>query len=64
VVAAGLAAAAVAFGVDQLVVLWRPIPRGIALLGIFGVVYGALTSAFRHPDAIRAWQSLTGSPAN
>lgn len=64
VVAAGLAAGAVAFGVDHLVVLWRPIPRGIAVLGIFGVAYGALTSAFRHPDAIRAWQSLTGSPAN
>jgi len=34
------------------------------VLGIFGVAYGALTLAFRHPDAIRAWQSLTGSPAN
>jgi len=38
--------------------------RGIAVLGIFGVAYGALTLALRHPDAIRAWQSLTGSPAN
>lgn len=64
VVAAGLAAAALAFGVDYLVAAWRPIPRGIAVLGIFGVAYGALTSALRHPDAIRAWQSLTGSPAN
>jgi putative peptidoglycan lipid II flippase len=64
VVAAGIAAAAVAYGVDHLVVHWRPIPRGIVVLGIFGVAYGALTSALRHPDAIRAWQSLTGSPAN
>ena len=64
VVAAGLAAAALAFGADHLVAAWRPIPRGIAVLGIFGVAYGALTSALRHPDAIRAWQSLTGSPAN
>jgi len=64
VVAAGLAAAALAFGADLLVAAWRPIPRGIAVLGIFGVAYGALTSALRHPDAIRAWQSLTGSPAN
>jgi putative peptidoglycan lipid II flippase len=64
VVAAGGAAAALAIGADHFVALWRPIPRGIAVLGIFGVAYGALTTAFRHPDAIRAWQSLTGSPAN
>lgn len=61
---AALIAAAVAYGGDQLAAPWRPIPRGIAVLGIFGVAYGALTLAFRHPDAIRAWQSLTGSPAN
>jgi len=61
---AALIAAAVASGADQLVAAWRPIPRGIVVLGIFGVAYGALTLAFRHPDAIRAWQSLTGSPAN
>jgi putative peptidoglycan lipid II flippase len=64
VVAAGVAAAALALGADHVAASWRPIPRGIAVLGIFGVAYGALTSAFRHPDAIRAWQSLTGSPAN
>jgi putative peptidoglycan lipid II flippase len=63
VVAAG-AAAALAFGGQQLVPDWRPVPLGIAVLGIFGVAYGALTLAFRHPDAIRAWQSLTGSPGN
>ena len=61
---AALIAAAVASGADQLVAAWRPIPRGIVVLGIFGVAYGALTLAFRHPDAMRAWQSLTGSPAN
>jgi len=61
---AGLGAAALAVAVDQWTGAWRPIPKGIAVLGIFGVAYGALTLAFRHPDAIRAWQSLTGSPAN
>ena len=64
VVLAGLSAAAVAYGADQLVAAWRPVARGSAVLGIFGVAYGALTLALRHPDAIRAWQSLTGSPAN
>jgi putative peptidoglycan lipid II flippase len=64
VVAAGLVAAAFAIGADHFVAAWRPIPRGIAVLGIFGVAYGTLTLAFRHPDALRAWQSLTGSPAN
>jgi putative peptidoglycan lipid II flippase len=64
VVVAGLAAAALALGADHFAVAWRPIPRGIAVLGIFGVAYGTLTLAFRHPDALRAWQSLTGSPAS
>jgi putative peptidoglycan lipid II flippase len=64
VVAAALVAAGLAVGVTMLTPGWRPIPQGIAVLGIFGVAYGALTLAFRHPDAIRAWQSLTGSPAN
>jgi putative peptidoglycan lipid II flippase len=64
VVVAGLIAAVLGMGATYLVAGWRPIPQGIAVLGIFGVAYGALTLAFRHPDAIRAWQSLTGSPAN
>ena len=64
VVAAALIAALLGMAADRLVAGWRPIPRGIAVLGIFAVAYGALTLAFRHPDAIRAWQSLTGSPAN
>jgi putative peptidoglycan lipid II flippase len=64
VVVASLIAAGLAVGTGQLAAAWRPISRGIAVLGIFGVAYGALTLAFRHPDAIRAWQSLTGSPAN
>jgi putative peptidoglycan lipid II flippase len=64
VVAAALVAAGLAVATAMLTVGWRPIPQGIAVLGIFGVAYGALTLAFRHPDAIRAWQSLTGSPAN
>jgi len=64
VVAAAILAAGLAVAVDYALAGSRPIPRGIAVLGIFGVAYGALTLAFRHPDAIRAWQSLTGSPAN
>jgi putative peptidoglycan lipid II flippase len=64
IVVAAAAATTLAAGADQLVASWRPIPKGVAVLGIFGVAYGALTLAFRHPDAIRAWQSLTGSPAN
>ncbi len=64
VVAAGLIAALLGMAAGPVVASWRPVPQGIAVLGIFGVAYGALTLAFRHPDAIRAWQSLTGSPAN
>jgi len=64
VVAAALIAALLGMAAGRLVAGWRPIPQGIVVLGIFGVAYGALTTAFRHPDAIRAWQSLTGSPAN
>ena len=64
VVAGALIAALASWFAEPLLTAWRPVPRGIAVLGIFGVAYGALTLAFRHPDAIRAWQSLTGSPAN
>ncbi len=64
VVAAALIATLLGVGMSQVAAGWRPVPRGIAVLGIFGVAYGALTLAFRHPDAIRAWLSLTGSPAN
>ena len=64
VLAAALATG-LAVGADTLVPGWRshPLARGVAVLGIFGAAYGALTLALRHPDAIRAWQSLTGSPA-
>src|SRR5439155_720503 len=60
VVGAGLIAALLGMGAAHLVAAWRPTLQGITVLGIFGVAYGALTTAFRHPDAIRAWQSLTG----
>jgi putative peptidoglycan lipid II flippase len=61
VVFAARAAAALATGAVAVGAEWRPIPRGLAVLGIFGVTYGALTLALRHPDALRSWQSLTGS---
>ncbi len=64
VVFAGLAAAALATGGAALVAAWRPIPHGLAVLGIFGVTYGALTLALRHPDALHSWQSLTGLRAS
>jgi putative peptidoglycan lipid II flippase len=60
-VGAALLAALAVLGAEHLVAAWRPIPRGATVLGIFGVIYGALTVAFRHPDALRTWQSLTGS---
>jgi putative peptidoglycan lipid II flippase len=63
-VAASLAAAALGVAADHLAPGWRPLPRGVAVLGIFGVTYGALTLALRHPDALRSWQSLTGSRAS
>ncbi len=61
---AGLAAAALAMSGAGLAAGWRPIPHGLAVLGIFGVTYGALTLALRHPDALHSWQSLTGSRAS
>jgi putative peptidoglycan lipid II flippase len=66
-VGAALLASLAVLGVEQLTTGWRalaPVPRGAAVLGIFGVTYGALTVAFRHPDAVRTWQSLTGSRAS
>jgi len=65
VVVAALLAAGLAVGFQSLSPSPRahPLVHGIAVLGIFGVTYGALTLALRHPDAIRAWQSLIGSPA-
>ena len=36
-----------------------PVPRGMVVLAIFGMVYAALTIALKHPDAVRSWQSLT-----
>jgi len=64
VVFAALAAAALAMAGVSLAAQWRPVPRGLVALGIFGVTYGALTLALRHPDALRSWQSLTGSRAS
>ena len=63
-VAAALVAAAAALGAARLGAGWRPVPHGVLVLGIFGVTYGALAVAFRHPDALRTWQSLTASRAS
>jgi len=41
-----------------------PVPRGVAVLGIFGIVYAALTLALKHPDAVRTWRSLTSFRAS
>ncbi len=57
--AASLGAAAAGVGAAHLAAGLGPVPRGVAVLAIFGVVYGALTLALRHPDATRTWQSLT-----
>src|SRR5436190_4462096 len=52
-------AGAAAFGVARLTGGVAPVPRGVVVLGIFGIVYAALTLALQHPDAVRTWQSLT-----
>jgi len=57
-------AAAAGVGVAQLVTGLGPVPRGLLVLAIFGVVYGALTLALKHPDATRTWQSLTAFRAS
>jgi putative peptidoglycan lipid II flippase len=63
-VVAALGAAALGVGAAGLAAAWQPIPQGVAVLGIFGATYGALTLALRHPDALRSWRSLTGSRAS
>ena len=40
-----------------------PIPLALVAFAMFGVVYGAVTLLFRHPDALRLWQYLRNSPA-
>ncbi len=56
---AGVLAGTAAVGVARLTAGVTPVPRGVAVLGIFGIVYAALTLALQHPDAVRTWQSLT-----
>ncbi|HYT03871.1 MAG TPA: murein biosynthesis integral membrane protein MurJ [Gemmatimonadales bacterium] len=56
---ASVVAAALSGGAARLVAAIAPVPRGVVVLAIFGVVYGALTLALKHPDATRTWQSLT-----
>ena len=57
--AAGLLAGAAAVGVARLTGGVPPVPRGVVVLAMFGIVYAALTLALKHPDAVRTWQSLT-----
>jgi putative peptidoglycan lipid II flippase len=56
---AGGVAVALAAGAGALTPGVAPVPRGVLVLAIFGVGYGALTLLLRHPDAVRTWQSLT-----
>jgi putative peptidoglycan lipid II flippase len=56
---AGMLAGACAVGAARLTGGLAPVPRGVVVLGIFGIVYAALTLALKHPDAVRTWQSLT-----
>ena len=56
----GAAAAALAgFAAASATAGLAPVPRALVAVGIFGVVYAAVTAALRHPDALRTWQSLT-----
>src|SRR5437016_8923711 len=59
-----LVAGAASVGSSRLAVGVAPVPRGVVVLGIFGIVYAALTLALKHPDAVRTWQSLTAFRAN
>ncbi len=53
------AAAGAAVAAARVAAALGPVPRGGLVLAIFGVVYGVLTLALKHPDATRTWQSLT-----
>ena len=59
--AAGIVAGAGAGGAAHVTAGLAPVPRGVLVLAIFGMVYGALTLLLKHPDAIRTWESLTAS---
>src|SRR5213078_4422279 len=61
---AGIAAGAAAVGAAHVSTGLGPVPRGLLVLVIFGMVYGALTLLLKHPDAIRTWDSLTASHAS
>ena len=62
--AGAVLAAAAGAGAAHLVAGLGPLLRGVVVLAIFAVVYGALTLALKHPDAVRTWQSLTALRAN
>ena len=57
-------AAAAGLGAARLAVGTGPLLSALAAVAMFGVVYFAGTLALRHPDALRSWQSLTGSRAS
>ncbi len=61
---AGIAAGAAAVGAAHVTTGLGPVPRGLLVLAIFGMVYAALTLLLKHPDAIRTWDSLTASHAS
>lgn len=57
-VVAALAAGAAAMGAAHLAAGLGLIPRALSALGVFAVIYGAVTLGLKHPDAARLWPSL------
>lgn len=56
---AALLAAAAALGTAALAAGVAPVPRALAVLGIFGMVYFGITLALKHPDAARLWNIVS-----
>ncbi len=57
-VVAALAAGGAGAGATLLTAGMGSIPLALVSLGIFGLIYAAVTLALRHPDATRLWISL------
>ena len=57
-VAGGLAASGAALGGVHTLGSFSPVPLALVGVAIFGVVYGVVTLALKHPDAARLWTFL------